>query len=142
MLTARLMFVSIIGVSTLAHTPASAAPERTPDQARAGDVEWIVLIYLLQELEVILFGDDVPPARGDGFAPPEQAQAEAEASAYVATDAAEGIRSGLTPSEIDDADALLDDTIGWLDTNPGGIDASVEADLRATIADQRVELGL
>lgn len=141
MFASRMYFVCIFSIMTLAPPAPGTAPRGDPAPARSMDIPWLVLIYYLNELEVILFGEDIPPAR-DGFAPPEKLQAEAEAQAYVATQACQGIRSGLTENDIADAEVFMDDTIEWLDANPDGLDDDTEADLRGSIAEQRAELGL
>lgn len=141
MFSSRLAFVCTMCVVSVAATAGAASSQAESAAPRAAAMPWTMFVYLIQELEVILFGDEVPPAR-DGFASAEKVRAEGKARRYVANNARAGIRDSISSAEARHAELTMDDLLGLLGGHPGMIDRGVEDDLRATIADQRTELGL
>lgn len=126
--------ITSLGVAAPNHPNApTAAPE-----AAAPMYSWFLLIDLIDQLEQILY-EPLAEAREIPGAP-EQAQAESDSQAYVGTYDSDGVRSGLSETQIAAANGLLADLETLLDDEPGILPTNLDSDLRTAIADQQLDL--
>jgi len=137
------------GDTALSANPALGESVRTSGiesiQSAQFTPSWVWLLGYLEQLEIILrdpAGEQSRPPLlvGDEPEPPQGLEAEQAAQDFVQWYGAEGIRSGLSGSEIATAEGLCAQLVGLLDSDPGLLQYGTEQDLRDAMDEIEIEL--